>query len=190
MNSDTEFLTKVNGLCDLFDEVEKMINSNGERQQKTDFMLCDLEHSLENETLTDTEIIGIGRKIQELRKDRRCLRNEFELIKKFIELKNRLLETNNRAIFKSNMNTTMKNLNQPYKNRVFTEEDMEEIKKSQEKSVTIKIETKVDAKKIAELVEKKLTQREIAKKLGCSQPTVNYYIKKIKKEGIENENND
>lgn len=190
MNSDTEFLTKVNKLCDLFDEVEEMINSNGERQQKTDFMLSDLEHSLENETLTDTEIIGIGRKIQELRKDRRCLKNEFELIKKFIELKNRLLETNNRAIFKSTMNTTMKNLNQPYKNRVFTEEEMTEIKKSQEKPVTIKIETKVDTKKIAELVEKKLTQREIAKKLGCSQSTVNYYIKKIKKEGIENENND
>lgn len=204
--SDVELLAKIQKLCDLFDEVDELVNSNGDRLKNVDYRLSDIEHTMENEELTDSEMLNLSKKLKELRKIRRGLKNEYEIIKEFNRIKNRILEENNRKIFKTNISITMRNLNQPYKNRVYTEEEITEIKclstKTEITNENISIEkineepkkrgrkSKIDLDILIEEYKKGKKQSELAKMFNCSQPSVHNMLQKmgiIKKDNKKHE---
>lgn len=181
--SDKIFLKKLHDICNLLDEIDENIKTNGERQQRVDYMLSDLEHTIENEELSDEEIIGITRKIQELRKIRRDLKNEYEIIREYNDHKNKLSLENQRPFFRQMISNKVKQLDSEYKNRVYTKEDIQEIKDSHKEHANVSNGYKVDIKKLIKLYSEGKKQSEIAKILNCTQPAILYQIKKLKEKG-------
>lgn len=191
MQSDLEILKKIQDVCNLLDEIDESQESISKRISDSDMALEDLEHQLENEILTDAEIIGISKKIISLRKERRARKNELEIIKVYSDVKTKLPYKEQRPFFKQQIGLKTKNLNQPYKNRIYSEEEIQEIK-SNKLNVNLNIElktkrtkgsTKIDIQELKKEWLRGKTQRELALMFNCTQPTINYYIKKIKEEG-------
>lgn len=180
---DKIFLATLQRAINTLNELDDIIETNGDRQSKIDLELSDWLHKLQNDdTLSTSQVANIGFKIKALRKERESLRNEFALIQEFEANKKKLYEKSNREFLKNDMHLRLKKLNQPYSNRILTEEDFDKVLSSHEK------ETKTKRKYTLvnyEEFEKKLQQGEsiknIAKEFGCST-SILYHIKsKIKK---------
>lgn len=191
--SDKIFLKKLHDICNLLDEIDELIKTNSIRLSDIDQAKSDLEHTLENEELNNNEFLNISKELKRVMKVRRGIKNESEIITSYNENKQKLIFQNQREFFKNAIGIKNKNLNQPYKNRVYTVEQINELKNRNDDIKTAKKENKIElanakAKIKIDLQELELqlvkgkTQRELAIMFGCSQPTINYWIKKIDKE--------
>lgn len=185
------FLKKLQDCIDGLDDLDKIINTNSERQSVTDFELSDWLHFLQNEEdLDDETIYNVAKKIIGLRKKRNSLRNEYECIKRYKELSSRMMTPASRESIKIELGKTLKNLNQPYKNRIITEKDIEFVKAKNEAKKTRKARDKnlsnedID-KKILELKEQGLTQKQMTEIVGLRQSSISMRLKKMK--GREND---
>lgn len=145
-------------------------------------------HLIECQELSNSACIKITRRIQELRKVRRGLRNEHELIVKYQEIKTRLSSRENRQLITAEIQKRLKSLNQEYKNRVLTDEQVDELLKedtkpiSQEKEERRKRSDKslIINQKIKEMIDRNCSRKEMAVELGISQGAISQRIKKIK----------
>lgn len=197
---DKIFLKKLQDCVINLDELDEIIETNGERQSKVDSEISDWLHRLQNhfEELKPNRVAlaNIAEKIAILRLERASLRNEFELIKRYKEVSRQMMTKDNREFVIAEIQKTMKNLNQPYKNRIINEEDIElvEAMTEKEKNQTVKKnKRKISAEsqklndQIWELYRQGISQKEIGKLVGLTQPSVNVRIKKIKsqKEKVE-----
>ena len=69
------------------------------------------------------------KEMKELREKRRKIKNDMEILSKYNETKTKLLTSDNRKFLMTEIYKKDKQLNQPYKNREYTEEDMQKILK-------------------------------------------------------------
>ena len=190
--SDLYFLKLLQDSINALNELDDLIESNGSRQSKVDSELCDLLHLIENKELSESASIKIVKKIHDLRKIRRSLRNEYELIVKYNEVKMRLASKENRQFITAEVQKRMKSLNAEYQNRILTKEQIDEllkeepnvsssIKDTKQKSKRTRSEEsrKID-EQIKELLEQGKSQSEIAKILYMTQPSVSLRAKRIR----------
>jgi len=186
--SDIYFLKLLQDAINSLNTLDELIETNGRRQSEVDSELCDLLHLVENNDLNDDACIKIMARIKELRKVRRSLRNEYELINRYQEIKARLSSKENRQFIFVEIQKRFKTLNQEYKNRILTDKQVEDLLEKQgviEESKE-KISRKISEKsqqiniKIKELLEKGYSQTEIAKEMNMTQPSISIRIKKIK----------
>ncbi len=126
-------LEKIKAITTLLDEVEEMKKTQPTELQKVDFELSDWYHLIEHNELDKEQSCKVVKRIHELRLLRRDLKNEFELEQVISIHKNKLIGTDTRAFLLNEMNKTNKLINQEYKNRVLTEEDINNILSPQEK---------------------------------------------------------
>ena len=189
-NYDTIFLATLHRVIDALNELDDLIDTNGERQSNIDLQLSDWLHKLQcDDNLTNEQITNIGIKIKELRKERESLRNEYELINEFSKNKNKLFQKENRQFLVCNISQRLERLNQPYNNRVLTDEDIdkvinnnvnksEEVETKQRKKYTF-----TNKNTIKEMLLEGISARETAKHLGCSLSTVYYAHRDLVREG-------
>lgn len=186
---DIEFLGTLQRAITTLDELDTLIETNGDRQSKIDLELSDWLHKLQyDDTLTNEQITNIGIKIKELRKERESLRNEHELIEEYNKNKNKLIERGNRQFLTSNIQIRMKRLNQPYNNRVLTEEDINKVinnnvHNSDEEIKTRKKYVFTNKETIRNMLLEGYKAKEVANELGCSLSTVYYVHRDLVKEG-------
>lgn len=186
---DITFLATLQRAIDVLNELDGLIDSNGDRQSKIDLELSDWLHKLQyDDELTNEQITNIGIKIKELRKERESLRNEYELISEFKTHKNKLFEQSNRQFLVNNIQIRLKRLNQPYNNRVLTEEDINKVinntvNKSEEEIKTRKKYVFTDKETIRSMLLEGYKAKEVANELGCSLSTVYYAHRDLVKEG-------
>ena len=178
--SDIYFLKLLQDSINALNELDNLIDSNSSRQNEVDAELLDLLHLIENNELCDSACIKITRRIQELRKTRRRIKNEHELIVKYNEIKTKLSSKDNRQFITAEINKRMKLLNQEYKNRVLTDEQVKELLKNEK--LDVKTDRSETYKKIKEYLELGYSQTKIAKLLGLTQPTISAKIKKMKEQ--------
>lgn len=207
MESDTGLLSLIQEAAKAYDDADALVERIDEycdkisgNQQKVDMILSDLYHEIENDDLTDQQLATFGKEIKKYRKIRRNIDNENIIRNIYEKHKLKLSSKENRPFFRNSMKQVLGDLNQPYKNRVLTDDDIDQLKKiinlddSKEKKLTKAGEKRVAIKKrkcsskidIQELKKEWLkgkTQKELAIMFNCTQPTINYYIKKIKEEG-------
>ena len=190
---DKIFLKKLQDCIIDLDELDQIIETNGERQSKIDLELSDWLHLLQG-NIDDLKkncfvLANIAEKIAILRLERASLRNEFELIKRYKEVSRQMMTKDNRQFVIAEIQKVMKNLNQPYQNRVITEKDIEMIKAvtvEESKSIKKKRARKSRAEsealntKIWDLYNQGISQTKIAKMVGLTQPCINVRIKKMK----------
>ena len=124
---------KIKQLVILLDEIDNMICTQGEELQKIDFELSDWYHYIENNEVNETDSIKIINEIQKLRKLRRCLNNEHEIENTYKNNASKVMGNNTRPLLLAEINKTVKRLDNDYKNRILTEEKINELLNSKKK---------------------------------------------------------
>lgn len=177
--SDLYFLKNLQDVINSLNEIDKVIETNAERQQTKDHEQSDILHMFEDLTdeTSNNVYVKLGRELTRIRKERRHLKKEFLLIKEYQSIKNRLTSSENRQFVNSSINKKMKEISLPYKFRVLTEEQRKGLLKE-----PVKMDSLTLNNKILELHSQGLSQTKIGKTLGLSQQSVSMRLKKMKKE--------
>lgn len=130
-------LLKFNELDNIMDDIEILTEEHPEKQRQLDLLLSDYYHRLEADALEDKELVNIGKKIHDVRIERRNENKVGSLIACFEKHKNKLSYTNkeNREMFRHNIKMTLKNYNNDYKYRILTDNDIKQLSKSDEKVI-------------------------------------------------------
>lgn len=120
-------LEKIKTITTLLDEVEEMKKTQSTELQNVDYELSDWYHLIEHNELNEEQSCRVVKRIHELRLLRRDLKNEYELEQVISTHKNKLIGTDTRQFLITEMNKTNKIINQEYKNRVLTQETIDEV---------------------------------------------------------------
>lgn len=115
---------------DILDNIDTYSNGLSEELSIVDGKIQDLLHYVENNKINILWCYRYVREMKRLRLDRRRIRNDMELLNKFSEHKNKLISKDNRQFLLAEMNKREKQLNQPYKNRQYGEEELEDVLKN------------------------------------------------------------
>ena len=112
---DELLINKIHEVTKLLDEIDDMIKTQPMGLQLVDHKL------------SDEASIKVVKEIHELRIKRRRLNNEHELENVFQNNKNKLIGNNTRQFLLSEIHSKEKTLHQPYKNRVYKEDEIKEL---------------------------------------------------------------
>lgn len=119
-----EELKNVVDKLDILDEYSSTLN---EELSKVDCKMQDLLHYIEFNKISVKWCYRMMKEMKNLREQRRKIKNDMELLSKYTEQKNKLLSSDNRKFFMAEIYKKDKLINQPYRNREYTEEDMQQI---------------------------------------------------------------
>lgn len=122
-----DVLENIKQSIELLDNVEKYYEELPTLQSNVDCALSDLYHCIENRKLKTDETYRIVKEIRKQRLNRRKLNNDYELLKTFKTHENKLMNSGSRKMLTNEMHKTNNRLNQPYKNRIYTDEKINEI---------------------------------------------------------------
>ena len=119
----TEIVNKLNEIDNYDSSLSQLLSECNEREQ-------DLLHYIENNKINILWCYKYVRELKNVREKRRNIKNDIERIIKFKEQKTKLASTiDNRQLMLAELNKREKQLNCPYKNRRYTEEELQKILK-------------------------------------------------------------
>lgn len=119
----TEIVNKLNEIDNYDSGLSQLLSECDEREQ-------DLLHYIENNKINMLWCYKYVRELKNIREKRRNIKNDIERIMKFKEQKTKLASTmDNRQLMLAELNKREKQLNCPYKNRRYTEEELQKILK-------------------------------------------------------------
>lgn len=101
--------------------------------QNTDLQLSDFYHLIENNELSDTASINVIKRVHDLRVLRRSLNNEHEIENTYNTHKSKLSGKETRQFLLHEIYKTVKSLGSQYKNRILTDEEIQQILTSEVK---------------------------------------------------------
>ena len=131
------FLGKLEVLLSKFDEIDTvvkdidtMIEEHPRKQSESDLLLSDYYHRLENNDLSDTEVLNIGKKIHDARIYRRSLNRANALMGCYTKHKEKIRYSirANREMFRNAIKKTNDTLYEDYQYRILTENDFKNLK--------------------------------------------------------------
>lgn len=93
----------------------------------------DLLHFIENNNLNAAQSCRIIKEIKKIRQERRKIKNDMEISKVYRDNINKLINKDTRNILVNKMHKTQKQLESKYQNRIYTEEDIQNIFKGGDK---------------------------------------------------------
>lgn len=189
------FLGRLESLLSKFDEIdsivndiEEMIEEHPKKQSESDLLLSDYYHRLENENLTDTEILNIGKKIHDARIYRRKLNRANALMGCYTKHKEKIRYSvrANREMFRNAIKKTNDTLYEDYQYRILTDNDFKNLKTNEniKKHVTtISKEHKkrgkgITKEQIEEYVKEGMGTVAIANKFNVKAPYISFLKKK------------
>lgn len=122
-----EVLEKITQAIKLLQEIEKYKEELPALQQEVDYRLSDLPHKIENDSLNAPQSCKIVKEIKKQRLIRRDYQNDYEILRTYTNNVNKLMNAGNRKMLLSELKKTNNRLNQPYKNRIYTNDEMNEL---------------------------------------------------------------
>lgn len=127
MAFDIDIVEELKGITESLDKIDSYFNSMSELESNVDMKLSDLYHCIENNQLKTNECYRIVKEIKKQRQIRRSLKNDYELMSVYKNNHARLNNENNRKLFMAELYKRKKELNKKYKNRVYSEEELDNI---------------------------------------------------------------
>ena len=124
-----DVIEEINEVVDRLNKIDEYFSTLPEKLNKLNNKQLDLLHYIEN---TKINIVWCYRMIKEMKKvriERRKVKNDIELSNKFGELKTKLLSKENRQFLLAELHKKDKQINSEYKNREYTEEELQKILK-------------------------------------------------------------
>jgi len=182
-------LSKFNEIDIIVEEINNMIEENPNNQKQADLLLSDYYHILENDNLSDVELINISKKIHDARLYRRGLNRLNALLGCYEKHKEKIKYSvrSNREMFKQSLINVNNKLYEDYQYRVLNEEDVKELSKSSEKLVNNgkrkygKAPTK---KELEECMKQGMKNKEIGMKFNLTPSYVSVVKKKYGLNGL------
>jgi len=110
----------------LLDNIDVYINELPELKSSNDLAISDLYHYIKNNTMNSKSCYRIVKELKEKLIERRKIKNEEEILRTYANQKNKLSGIDNRKMILAEIHKTQKRLNQPYKNRIYNEEELKE----------------------------------------------------------------
>lgn len=135
------FLGKLEALLSKFDEIDTivkdidtMIEEHPKKQSESDLLLSDYYHRLENNDLSDTEVLNIGKKIHDARIYRRNLNRANALMGCYTKHKEKIRYSlrANREMFRNAIKKTNDTLYEDYQYRILTDKDFKTLQQNQD----------------------------------------------------------
>ena len=177
-----EFLIKIQQLISILNDIDEIIESQQERQQEADLLLCDYLHLLENEEFGSVLSSNIGQKIKEARIERRHWKNIYIVAGVYLRNKGKLIQKNQRDAFEEEIKKTVESLNQSYHYRILNAEEIKKLheeKKKKNNDIKPFVETPVKKSKRKKLTKQWLEDQlktksgaDIARELGVTPGTI------------------
>lgn len=118
----TEAIDILNEVDDYSSSLQSRLNVLNEKQQ-------DLLHYIENNKISIFWCYRMIKEIKDIREERRKVKQDIEMLTKFDSVKNRLTSRGNRSFILSELHKKEKQLDTVYKNRQYTEEDLQNVLK-------------------------------------------------------------
>lgn len=117
----------------ILDEIDEMIKTQSIELQQVDYELSDWYHYIENNDIDENSSKKVLEEIQRLRKIRRGLQNEYEIENTYKNNSSKVMGNNTRGLLLAEINKTMNRLDCDYKNRVLTEDSINELLNSKKR---------------------------------------------------------
>ena len=128
MLNEMQVLDKIIEISKALDEIDNFDKNVPEKMIEYNYKLSDLYHYIENNTLDSKKCYRICREFKKVLKKRRDFKNNVELLNEYKQLKLKLNSgIENRQMLLSSLGKRSKRLNQPYKNRIYTDEELKKI---------------------------------------------------------------
>lgn len=109
---------KLNGLQNYIDNLPTALSM-------VDSKMCDLRHGIEHNVMNTKGCYRLFQEFKKLTLERRKIRNDMELSRTLTTHLNKIISAGNRDFLIHELKKTNGRLNQPYRNRVYTEEQMD-----------------------------------------------------------------
>lgn len=121
-------IEKITQAVELLNEIDQYDSGLGQLLSESDEREQDLLHFIENNKINVLWCYKYTRELKTIREKRRIIKNDMEIIRKFNEHKTKLVSTlENRKILLTEIHKREKQLNCPYKNRRYTDEEIQKI---------------------------------------------------------------
>ena len=120
----------VDRLIDIVESVESLADEPKwyyDKVHECDLKTQDLLHLLENRTFKSYEYVRVATHMKKVRAERRTAKENQELTKLFMNNLLQLQSQGSRKMLEEKIYKTYKDMNQPYRNRFYTEEEIEQI---------------------------------------------------------------
>ena len=124
---------KIKQAMSILDEIDEMIKTQSIELQQVDYELSDWYHYIENNDMDENSSKKVLEEIQRLRKVRRGLQNEYEIENTYKNNSSKVMGNNTRGLLLAEINKTMNRLDCDYKNRVLTEDSINELLNSKKR---------------------------------------------------------
>lgn len=132
---DKEIEEKIRNLIKTLDDIDNLITTRSEELRKIDLELSDWLHFIENNDFEEKVSHKVVMKIRELRRKRRSLCREQAIEETYKNNSSKVMGNNTRPFLLNEIEITIKNLDSEYKNRIITEENIQELLEVPKKKV-------------------------------------------------------
>lgn len=122
-----DVLNSIKESISTLNEIEEYHNGLADKLSVVDNKINDLLHYVENNNLKTNECYRMIREIKKQREIRRKIKNDYQLLNCYKSNELKLSNTDNRKMLLSELCKVEKRLNQPYKNRNYTDEELNNI---------------------------------------------------------------
>ena len=117
----------------ILNKVDEYIDTLVEELSNYDKRTTDLLHYIENNNLNAPQSCKIIKEIKKIRQERRKIKNDMELSKIYKDNINKLVNIDSRNMLMTKVHKTEKQLESEYQNRIYTQEDIDNILKGSDK---------------------------------------------------------
>ena len=122
-----DIIEEITNISKSLNKIQSYMRNLPSKLEKLNWKLLDLEHLIENNTLSTKECYRVVREIKKIRIQRRQVKNDIELYNTFKDNQSKLITIENRQFLLAELNKTQKSLGTKYKNRIYTEEEIKEM---------------------------------------------------------------
>lgn len=123
-----DVISKITEAVDLLNEVDDYGSTLVSKLSELDSKEQDLLHYIENNKISILWCYRMIKQIKTLREERRKVKNDMELVYKFNEVKTKMISgKENRQFMMIDLHKKEKQLQTTYKNRQYSEEDIQKI---------------------------------------------------------------
>lgn len=126
-------IEELNTAIEILNRIDEYTSTLVDALSNYDKMTTDLLHYIENNTLNASQSCKLIREIKRIRLERRKIKNDMELSKVYKDNINKLVNIDNRSMLMSKIHKTEKQLESEYQNRIYTQEDINNILKGGDK---------------------------------------------------------
>ena len=124
-----DVINEITEVIEKLDKIDEYISGLSDALSKVDSKQQDLLHYLEDNKINMLWSYRYIKEMKNIRIDRRKIKNDMELASKYAEHRNKLLSKEHRQFLLTELHKREKFLNMPYKNRQYTEEEMQKVLK-------------------------------------------------------------